>query len=171
MKTLLLHVCCGPCASYVIEFLKGKYDLTLYFFNPNIEPEEEYLRRLESVKKLADKHNLLLIEGKYNNNEWREFVKGFENEPEGGKRCSLCFAFRLKRTAELADELGFDFFTTTLTISSYKDADVINKIGKKYDKYLEFDFSKGFSRSVELAKEYNLYRQKYCGCEFSNETK
>lgn len=165
--TLLLHVCCGPCASYVIEFLKKKYDITLYFFNPNIEPKEEYLKRLDSAEKLADKFNLLLIEGNYNNDEWREFVKGFEKEPEGGKRCGLCFEFRLKRTAELADELGFDFFTTTLTISPYKDAKVINKIGKKYDKFLEFNFSEGYKKSISLSKECGLYRQNYCGCLFS----
>ena len=96
---LLLHVCCGPCASYVIKFLKEKYDLVLYFYNPNVEPEEEYLRRLESAKKLADKTNLLLIEGKYENKEWKESIKGYENEPEGSKRCELCFELRLQKTA------------------------------------------------------------------------
>ncbi len=169
MRKLLLHVCCAPCAPYIIEELKKDYDITLYYYNPNIELEEEYNKRLESVRILADQHELKLIEEKYNNKEWKDYIKGLEEEPEGGKRCDSCIRFRLEKTAEYAKD-NFDMFATTLTISPYKKSRNINKIGTIIGLannilFLAKDFSAGYKKSIELSK--NFYRQKYCGCLFS----
>lgn len=171
MKKLLLHVCCGPCSTHVIDELKDN-EMTLFFYNPNIYPRDEYLRRLEAASKVADKKNIHFIDGDYDQETWDDYVKGYEKEPEGGKRCELCFEYRLRKTAEYARKNGFDTFATTLTISPHKDAKKIHAIGKAQEKehgvsFLESDFKKGFKESVEMSKELGLYRQNYCGCRFS----
>jgi len=171
MKRLLLHVCCAPCSTSVIERLKQYYGITLFFYNPNIEPIQEYEKRLVAAERYAEVVNLPIIIGDYDNIEWHNTVKGYESEPEGGKRCELCFRFNLQKTSNLAKEKNFDFFTTTLTVSPYKNAELINKIGKDIDpeRFLEKDFKKqeGYMHSVELSKKHNLYRQNYCGCLYS----
>lgn len=163
---LLLHVCCAPCSTHVIEELKKDYDITLFFYNPNVEPIEEYNKRLKNAEKLAKELDLPLIVGDYDNKEWHDAIKGHEQDKEGGERCNLCFKFRLEKTAELAEEL----FTTTLTVSPYKNHEIINKIGKNIsENFLESNFKKedGYKHSIELSKKHNLYRQHYCGCLFS----
>ncbi|MBI2129350.1 epoxyqueuosine reductase QueH [Candidatus Woesearchaeota archaeon] len=173
MEKLLLHVCCAPCSTHAIEFLKSRYDLVLFFSNSNICPEEEFDKRSENAKKIAEVSDLKIVFDDYKHKEWLEFVKGLENEPERGKRCWKCFEFNLRKTAEKARELGFDCFTTTLTISPHKDSKKIFEIGKNLEtgeiRFLDIDFKKkdGFKHSVELAKKHDLYRQRYCGCEFS----
>jgi len=172
---LLLHVCCAGCAAYVTQVLKKDYDVVLYFYNPNIFPESEYEKRLEEAKKIAAKYGLKLILEKYDHDGWLIKVKGYEKEPERGKRCLICYRDRLENAAETASSKGFAFFTTTLTISPHKDAKIISQLGqeleKKYKvKFLDRDFKKqdGFKKSMSLAKELDLYRQNYCGCEFSS---
>lgn len=178
VPSLLLHSCCAPCSSYVLEYLSQYFHITLLYFNPNIYPENEYHKRVEEQKRLIDSMNVvypvLFVKGIYNPKQFYDVCKGLENEPEGGKRCEKCYALRLTEAAEYAIRLGCDYFTTTLTISPLKNAQIINKIGQeisqKYNvKYLPSDFKKkdGYKRSIELSKEYNLYRQDYCGCVFS----
>jgi len=174
MKKLLLHVCCAPCSTHVINVLKQNYDLTLFFYNPNVEPLNEYSLRLEAAEKFAEEIDIPMIVGDYDAIEWNNAIKGHENDEEGGERCSICFRFRLEKTAQTAKEKGFDLFTTTLTVSPYKNAPVINQIGKelseKYNiEFLESDFKKedGYAHSIKLSKEHGLYRQDYCGCLFS----
>ncbi len=175
---LLLHSCCGPCSSYCIEALSKHFSVTVLWYNPNIQPIEEHELRLENqlklIKNMKTVNSVDIIEVPYDDNEFLEIVKGLENEPEGGKRCKKCFLLRLEQTAKLAKEKGFDFFTTTLTVSPHKNAPLINQIGfefaEKYGvKFLPSDFKKknGYKRSIELSKEYDLYRQNYCGCAFS----
>ncbi len=171
---LLLHVCCGPCATAVIERLAPAYDLTCLWYNPNIEPLEEYNRRLEAARTVAASTAVRLVEGPYDNEMWRRAVAGYESEPEGGARCAICFRYRLAFAARYAAEHGFACFTTTLTISPHKNAEAINRIGQAIaaDHGLAFlaeNFKKrgGFQRSVELSKKLGLYRQDYCGCLFS----
>ncbi|MFC1691427.1 epoxyqueuosine reductase QueH [Nanoarchaeota archaeon] len=168
-EKVLLHVCCAPCASFCIEQLKKKYDITLFFSNSNIYPKEEYDKRLENAEKIAGIHKLNLIEDKYDHDSWKEHVKGLEKEPEGRNRCKKCFEFNLIKTAKYAMQNSFDFFTTTLTISPHKDSQKIFEIAKALPNFLEIDFKQddGFDKSVELSKKHNLYRQNYCGCEFS----
>lgn len=170
---MLLHTCCAPC----LDGLITDENPTLYFYNPNIHPEEEYEKRLEAVRKVAKKFNLSLIEGEYNKDKWFELVKGFEKEPEKGKRCEICFKMRLEETAKKAKEMGIKNIATTLTSSIYKDSVLINKIGEaiaqKYDlifSHLSFNRKGINSKSLKLPKELNLYRQKYCGCIFSKLT-
>ena len=174
MKKLLLHVCCAPCSTHVIETLKQDYDITMFFYNPNIEPMAEYGERLKTAEDFAQKLNLPLVVGDYDNIEWHSAVKGYEKDKEGGERCSICFKFRLEKTAQLARDNKFDLFTTTLTVSPYKNAEIINRIGKELEnKYgvrlLESDFKSkgGYMHSIELSKKHNLYRQHYCGCLYS----
>ncbi|MBW2996611.1 epoxyqueuosine reductase QueH [Candidatus Woesearchaeota archaeon] len=167
MKKLLLHVCCAPCSTHVIEELKENYDLTLFFYNPNVEPINEYEKRLNEAERYAEAMGIPIIIGDYDIIDWYNAIQGHENDEEGGERCSICFRFRLNKTAQIAKEKGFDLFTTTLTVSPYKNAEIINKIGKEFDNFLEKDFKKGYMHSVELSKHYNLYRQNYCGCLFS----
>lgn len=172
MKKLLLHVCCAPCSTYVIEALKEEYEITLFFYNPNIEPINEYSSRLEAAEKFAEKMDLPIIVGDYDSIEWHNKVQGHENDEEGGERCGICFRYRLEKTAELAKQKGFDLFSTTLTVSPYKNTEIINQIGKeageKYNiEFLDSDFKKGYMKSIELSKEHGLYRQKYCGCLYS----
>jgi epoxyqueuosine reductase len=175
---LLLHSCCAPCSSYVLEYLSQYFSITVFFYNPNIHPKEEYDRRLNDQKKFLKQfpveNKINFIEGKYEPDVFFKEVKGLENEPEGGKRCLKCFYLRLDKTAKKAQELKIPYFTTTLTISPHKNAVAINQIGNeianKYQlNYLFSDFKKrdGFKRSIILSKQYGLYRQNYCGCIFS----
>ena len=178
---LLLHTCCMGCGSYVVQKLKKDFNVVLYFYNPNIFPREEYDTRFNETKKIAKKFKLKLIIGNSDHKKWLDLVKGFEGEPERGRRCVLCYNERLKETARKAEEMGFEYFTTTLTISPHKDADVISELGndiaKKYHViFYDKDFKEedGFKKSCVLSKELGLYRQNYCGCEFSirgNKTK
>lgn len=192
--SLLIHSCCAPCSSYVLEYLSGHFDIAVFYYNPNIAPKTEYFKRLDEQMRLigilnadkAEKNNpgvpangtspdeILLISGDYDQDEFLKRISGLENEPEGGMRCSECYRMRLERTAQKAAEEGFDFFTTTLTVSPYKNADMLNEIGgKAAEKYnvmfLPSDFKKndGYKRSIELSRQYGLYRQDYCGCVFS----
>jgi predicted adenine nucleotide alpha hydrolase (AANH) superfamily ATPase len=158
----------------VREKLSAGYDLELFFSNSNIYPNAEYKKRLREVKKLAKRFNLKVKIDPYRHQEWKKAIAGHENDPEGGERCELCFIHRLKKTADMAKKSGFSAFTSTLSISPHKSTDMINRSGREAGEklgiqYLEYDFKEqnGFSRSVELSKEYGLYRQKYCGCEFS----
>ena len=171
---LLLHSCCGPCSTSVIEKLKDYFEITVIYYNPNIEPEIEYVKRkLEQLKGL-DMLGIKYVDCDYDNVEFKKICNGLEDEPEGGRRCHKCYLLRLEKVAQIAKQNNFDMFTTTLTVSPYKHSDVLNKIGlnleKKYDiKYLVSDFKKrnGYKRSIELSKQYNLYRQDYCGCIYS----
>ncbi len=174
-KRVLLHSCCGPCSSYVIEYLSRHFDLTVYFYNPNIHPEEEYFHRLETQKKLIEKvGGAVLIEGEYNPDCFFRAAKGFETEREGGARCEKCIAERMRATAVKASLGKFDYFCTTLSVSPHKNAQMINDIGYALEaelgvKWLPSDFKKkgGYLRSIELSKQYGLYRQDYCGCVYS----
>lgn len=173
-KKLLLHSCCAPCSSSCIERLVPFFDLTIYYYNPNIDGVEEFNKRAKEQQRLCEEFNLPCVIEEYNFNEFYSFVKGFEDALEGGERCRKCFYLRLKKTAEYAKAHGYDFFTTTLTVSPLKNADVLNEIGLKVAsevgvKFLPCDFKKrgGYQRSIELSKEYQLYRQNYCGCVFS----
>lgn len=174
MKKILLHICCAPCSTASIERLKDKYDITGIFFNPNIYPEKEYLKRLNETRKYCKKLGIELVETEYDYEDWLEQIKGLEKEPEGGGRCLRCYEIRLREVVRVADKKNFDCFTTTLTISPYKNFEEIKEIGNKLGeefgiKFLDIDFKKkdGFRKSIELSKEHNLYRQHYCGCEFS----
>ena len=176
--TLLIHSCCAPCSSYVLEYLSKFFDITVFYYNPNISPAEEFKKRAKEqcrlIEEMLPDSGIKTVIADYDANEFFETVKGLENEPEGGKRCKKCFALRLEKTAELAKEQNFDFFTTTLTISPHKNAQILNETGKeaalKYGvNYLFSDFKKknGYRRSCELSEQYGLYRQNYCGCIFS----
>lgn len=176
--TLLLHSCCAPCSSYVIEYLSKYFKITVFYYNPNISPDNEYRYRADEQKRLIESMSLEnpveFLEGEYNPADFFEASKGLEDAPEGGARCAKCFNLRLSKTAETAQQGNYDYFTTTLTISPLKNAQLINNIGKelsnKYNvPYLLSDFKKknGYKRSIVLSKEYNLYRQNYCGCIFS----
>ena len=175
--TLLLHACCAPCSSAVLEYLYEHFKITLFFYNPNISPESEFNYRLEELKRLIIEMNFNDIEivvPDYDNNEFETLAKGLEDLPEGDKRCKKCYRLRLMKTAEYAKENGFDYFTTTLSVSPYKNAQLLNEIGEELEKdyginYLYSDFKKreGYKRSCELSRQYNLYRQNYCGCIYS----
>jgi predicted adenine nucleotide alpha hydrolase (AANH) superfamily ATPase len=171
---MLLHACCGPCSTAVIERLRDNYELTVFFYNPNIHPRSEYELRLREAEKVYKHFNVPFVVGEYDPENWFLAVKGLENEPEGGKRCLVCYKFRLERAMKYAKENNFDIVTTTITISPHHKADFINNIGnelaKKYNvKFLPENFKKkdGFLRSVQLSKELSLYRQEYCGCIYS----
>lgn len=172
---LLLHSCCGPCSSACIERLKPYFDITIYYYNPNIEPKEEYEKRKEEQKRLLKEiGNIDFLDCDWEHEEFENIAKGLENLPEGGFRCHKCYNLRLEKTAIEALKKGFEYFGTTLTVSPYKNSQVINSIGseisKTYNiKYLFSDFKKknGYKRSIELSREYNLYRQDYCGCIYS----
>lgn len=168
---LLLHSCCGPCSSSVIEKLKPYFDITVLYYNPNIEPVTEYLKRKNEQIKLLNALKIKYKQIDYLNEEFKVKIEGYEKEPENGFRCHLCYELRLEKTASIAKKDGFDYFGTTLTVSPHKNSTIINELGIKlsndYDiKYLISDFKKenGYKRSIELAKEYSLYRQDYCGC-------
>lgn len=179
-KRLLLHSCCAPCSTAVLEKLIPFFEITVFYYNPNITESEEYYVRLNEQKRfLKEVYNdmVSLIEGRYSSKEFFLMTEGYEKCPEGGERCSLCFLDRLTETANVAKENGFDYFCTTLTVSPHKNSQIINEIGEKVSKekgvaWLFSDFKKdnGYKRSTELAKEYGLYRQNYCGCLFSKYT-
>lgn len=173
---LLLHACCGVCSSYVLEYLSKYFEITVLYYNPNIYPRVEYDKRLLNQKKIIDEMvpQVKLKTVTYDENEFLDYVDGLENEPEGGVRCTKCFILRMEKTAIIAKEENYDYFCTTLSVSPYKDSQRLNKIGKyleeKYGvKYLYSDFKKknGYKRSNELAREYDIYRQDYCGCRYS----
>lgn len=168
-KTLLLHCCCAPCSSSCLERLKDYFKITVFFYNPNIEDEEYERRKSELIRFISETGWADFIDCDHDTSEFYSYIKGHEKDKEGGARCEKCFELRLKKTAEVAKD--FDFFTTTLTVSPLKNAELINKIGERLggDKWLYSDFKKrnGYLRSVNLSKEHALYRQNYCGCVFS----
>lgn len=174
---LLLHSCCAPCSSAILEFLQNYFDITVYFYNPNITFEEEYYKRLNEQREYHEKrgYSIKVIEGKYDPSEdFFKQVKGLEDRKEGGERCFKCYTLRMEATAQKAKELGFDYFSTVLSISPLKNAQWINEIGEKLSekygiKFLNGDFKKKnrYLRSTEISREYELYRQDYCGCVFS----
>lgn len=177
---LLLHVCCAPCSSYCLEYLSRYFLITVYYYNPNISIKEEYLHRLHEEQRLVSEMDFVnpvtVVEGRYEPREFFEAVRGLEQEPEGGRRCEKCFALRLDSAAQMARDGGYDYFTTTLTISPLKNARMLNEIGAAAGethgvKWLYSDFKKkeGYKRSIVLSKKYNLYRQNYCGCIFSRD--
>lgn len=174
--SLLLHVCCGPCSSYVLEYLSNYFEITILFYNPNIYPKEEYIRRKEEMEEFVSKvyPNTKYIIMDYNEKEFYDAVRGYEHLGERSERCFKCYELRLKKTVEYAKENGYDYFTTSLSISPYKVSSKLNEIGSILEKeyginYLYSDFKKknGYKRSVEISKEYNMYRQEYCGCVYS----
>ncbi len=177
-KTLLLHSCCAPCSSYVLEYLSRYFYITVFYYNPNIYPPEEYDTRVKEQKRLVSQMPVLLpvqvAEGAYEPELFFETVRGMEQLPEGGERCFRCYELRMRKAAEYAADHGFDYFTTTLTISPLKNAGKLNEIGLKLAEetgvpYLVSDFKKknGYKRSIELSAKYELYRQNYCGCVYS----
>ena len=178
--SLLLHSCCGPCSSYCLSYLEKYFDITVLYYNPNIYPKEEYDLRLKEQRRFIDEamNGVKLIAAPYDHSEFTEYVKGLENEKEGGARCEKCFELRLLKTAELAAEKGFDFFGTTLTVSPHKNAQVINSLGEKIAQeftiapawlYADFKKKNGYKISIELSQKYGLYRQNFCGCEYSKQ--
>ncbi len=178
VPTILLHSCCAPCSSHVIDVLSKHFNITILYYNPNIEPYEEYLKRKEEeirfIKEYNNTNRLDIIDCDYDNEKYHELVKGLEDCKEGGNRCFKCYRMRLEYTAIKAKELNYDYFGTTLTVSPYKNSQKLNEIGEelenKYNiKYLYSDFKKnnGYKHSIEMSKEYNLYRQNYCGCIYS----
>ena len=169
---VLLHICCAVCASACVEKLREEgSEVSGFFYNPNIHPEPEYLKRLNDLENFAKRLDFPFFIAGYNPDKWFKLIKGLENEPEGGKRCEVCFRIRLNEAYRFAKKKGFDSFTTTLTVSPHKDSEVINKVGRNLAGlfFLARNFKKndGFKRAIELSKEYGLYRQSYCGCIFS----
>lgn len=172
---LLLHSCCAPCSSYVITYLYDYFDITILYYNPNIYPYEEYKKRKdEQIRLISNFNGVKIIDCDYDNDIYNEVIKGLENEPERGSRCTKCFYLRIDKTGEIAKKNNFEYFGTTLTVSPYKNAKLLNEIGedisKKYDiKWLYSDFKKndGYKKSIMFSREYNLYRQDYCGCIYS----
>lgn len=178
VPTLLLHSCCAPCSSYTLEYLSRYFSITVFYFNPNISPKAEFDKRFAEQKRLIEtlpsENKISLICGDYNYDEFLNIARGYESVPEGGERCFRCYRMRLEKTAEFAKQNGFDYFCTTLSISPLKNSQKINEIGfdvaEKYGvKWLPSDFKKreGYKRSIELSREYDLYRQNFCGCVFS----
>ena len=178
VPSLLLHACCAPCSSACLEYLSSFFNITVFFYNPNISPKAEFDKRLAEERRLITEmlpdKNINVIEGTYNYNDFLDAIKGLENAKEGGERCFKCYRLRLEKTAHLAKEMKFDYFCTTLSISPLKSAQKINEIGfetaEKFGvKWLPSDFKKkeGYKRSVELSKQFHLYRQNFCGCVFS----
>lgn len=175
---LFLHSCCAPCSSYVLEYLSRYFEITVFFYNPNISPAEEYEKRVEEIRRMIGEmefaHPVELVEGEYDPQVFFQMAKGMEHIPEGGERCFGCYRLRMEEAARLAKEGNYDYFTTTLSISPLKNAQKINEIGEELAEiyqisHLPSDFKKknGYKRSIELSGEYGLYRQDYCGCVFS----
>lgn len=179
IPSLLLHSCCAPCSSYVLEYLSSYFEITVFYYNPNITDQKEYQKRVREQKRFLQEktwsHPVHFLEGHYDPKEFLEAVCGYEQIPEGGERCFRCYELRLSRTADLAKQYNFDYFTTTLSISPMKNAQKLNEIGCRLQSqnaiYLISDFKKkgGYQRSIELSKQYGLYRQNYCGCGFSKQ--
>lgn len=180
--SLLLHTCCAPCSSYVLEYLSKYFNITIYYYNPNINTREEFEKRANEQLRLINEMKLdnrvKCIIANYDNSEFEEIINGLENEVEGGKRCFKCYRLRLEQTCKYAKENKFDYFTTSLSISPYKNSSKLNEIGEQLEqiyniKYLQADFKKkdGYKRSIELSKVYNLYRQDYCGCIYSKKSR
>jgi len=176
MDSILLHCCCAPDALYCLKYIldEGLYKPEAYFYNPNIYPEDEYLKRLADMEKVAEHLGVPMHHEVYDPWEFKSFVEGYETEPEGGYRCALCYDLRLRRTAHFARQFGFQAFATTLSVSPHKSADLIQYFGRKNAgdegvKFVSYDFKKGggFQKSVKMSKDLKLYRQKYCGCEYS----
>lgn len=178
VPTLLMHSCCAPCSSYCISYLAEYFRITIFYYNPNISPEDEYRKRVQEqirlIQELPVKYPVSFAEGEYSPDLFYEMAEGMEEIPEGGKRCFSCYEMRQREAAYYAKEHGFDFFTTTLSVSPHKNAQKLNEIGlclaEEYQiPYLVSDFKKkgGYLKSIEYSKEYHLYRQNYCGCEFS----
>ena len=178
VPTLLLHACCAPCSSYVLEYLSNYFKITIFYYNPNITEVDEYHKRIEEEKRLLREMNfkypVSFLEGKYDPESFLEMAKGKENLKERGARCYDCYKLRLKETAKVAKEKGFAYFGTTLSVSPHKNSRWLNEIGKELSDelgvpYLFSDFKKkeGYKRSIELSRKYNLYRQNYCGCIYS----
>ena len=177
---LLLHVCCAPCSTACLELLNQYFDITVFYYNPNISPFEEYQKRLAEEQKFVFNcyPNIKVVEIGYDGEKFEKLAVGLEDVPEGGARCKRCYRLRLSKTAEYAKQNGFDYFTTTLTVSPYKNSDALNEIGEELAKhlginYLTSDFKKndGYKRSIELSKDFGLYRQDYCGCKYSKEAR
>lgn len=178
-KSLFLHSCCGPCSTRALSFLCDYFDITVFYYNPNIEPLEEYEKRKSEQKRFIKEFNhanIDFLDCDYQNEDFKNAVIGLEGEKEGGARCPVCYKLRMKKTALMAKKLGYDYFGTTLTVSPYKHSDWINEIGALLEreigvKYLYSDFKKqdGYKKSIELSKEYNLYRQDYCGCSYGRD--
>ncbi len=178
VPSLFLHSCCAPCSSYVLEYLSQYFRITVFYYNPNIYPDEEYFKRVEEQKRFIEalpaKYPISFIEGRFDKERFYAMARGREHLPEGGERCFACYELRLREAAEQACQRGFDFFTTTLSISPLKNAARLNEIGLRLEqeygvRYLVSDFKKknGYKRSTELSREYGMYRQDYCGCVFS----
>ncbi|MCR5388352.1 MAG: epoxyqueuosine reductase QueH [Lachnospiraceae bacterium] len=178
VPSLLLHSCCAPCSSHCIEYLSECFNITVFYYNPNIYPEEEYRMRAKEQQRFIErfpvKNKVSFIEGEYDTKAFYDMAKGLEDVKEGGERCFKCYELRLRETAELAKKLNFDLFTTTLSISPLKNAEKLNGIGGKLAEeygvgYLFSDFKKGegYKRSTEISREYGMYRQDYCGCVYS----
>lgn len=178
VPSLFLHSCCAPCSSYVLEYLSRYFSITVFYYNPNISPREEYEKRVQEIRRLIDEmdflHPVKFVEGEYRPQDFYAMARGLEDIPEGGERCHRCYRMRMEEAARLAREGGYDYFTTTLTISPLKDAAKINEIGEELAEiyqvsHLPSDFKKknGYKRSIELSREHGLYRQNYCGCVFS----
>ncbi|MDD5731526.1 MAG: epoxyqueuosine reductase QueH [Patescibacteria group bacterium] len=170
---LLLHTCCAPCSAFVLELLK-KYEVSVFYYNPNIDTKEEYERRKSECQRYCEKNKIPFIEMEYAPQEWELYIEGLESEPEGGSRCAKCFELRLAKTAEFAKKNDFNFFATTLSISPHKNSGVINEIGTKTAAkidltFLESDWKKedGYKKSCEISKKEGFYRQNYCGCQYS----
>ena len=177
-KRLLLHTCCAPCSPHVVDLLSREFEVSVFFYNPNIYPQKEYELRLNEIKEFLRSLSVELIEGEYDSDHWFGRVEGMEQEKEGGKRCQVCFRMRLEKTALVAQEKGFHYFTTTLSVSPHKNAKIINQIGRDIQEtmdvaFYEADFKKrdGFKKSCELSKKLGFYRQNYCGCIYSKEQK
>ncbi len=178
IPSLFLHSCCAPCSSYVLEYLSNFFSITVFYYNPNISPKEEYEHRVEEIRRLIGEmefvHPVKFVEGRYEPKEFFDMAKGLEDVPEGGERCFRCYRLRMEEAAKLAKEGGYDYFATTLTISPLKNAGKLNEIGEELEgiykvSHLPSDFKKknGYKRSIELSHEHGLYRQNYCGCVFS----
>ncbi len=171
---MLVHICCAPDALFVMGLLSKDYVVSGFFYNPNIHPREEYFLRLEEARRVARTLGFEIIEGPYDDKRWFEMTSKFKNEPEKGRRCEVCYAIRLEKTAEKAAALNFDMFTTVMSLSPWKKAEVMNRIGRMFGQrfkigFLEANFKKedGFKKSTELSRKHNLYRQHYCGCVYS----
>ena len=178
VPALLLHSCCAPCSSYCLEYLSQYFKITVFYYNPNIYPEEEYFKRVKEqqrfIERLPAKYPVSFVEGNYDKERFYQMAQGLEDVKEGGERCFRCYELRLRESAEIANKLHMDYFTTTLSISPLKNAEKLNEIGDRLSEeygisYLNSDFKKknGYKRSVELSEEYGMYRQYYCGCFFS----